>query len=305
MIDLLLPDLTAYGVLKAFTWGLADALNQEGVPVRVIDLNIKEDVQAHFNAPPRFTFAFNGMLPDPDGRFLYDFSGLPHVAWLVDNPQRFIGLMAHPQTVIITIDEEFQKQALKHHPKVYFLPHAIDARHTYRLDRKRKYPIILPGTWIESGDEEGMEEMKARRRILKMLEGLPIELFGYGSEGRGFPAHGPQEWEEMLKIFEESRFVLNITPKIKSGSHERIFESLAAGALPLSTPNRYLEKEFPNGEIFFFDEATLRPQLEALLADEPARAQRVQKGRKKVLEKHTWKERARALLQIAEKENLI
>lgn len=305
MIDLLLPDVTSYGVLKAFTRGLAEGIKNQGVPARIIDLNVKEDVQAHFNNPPSFTFAFNGLLPDPAGRFLYDFSGIPHVAWLLDAPYRFIGLMNHPSTVIITVDEEYKKEAEEYHSKVYFLPHAIDSRHTYDLDKKRKYPIILPGSWKDFGNPEDQEETAARKRIVHLLKGLPVTLFGYGSEGREAPTEGTKEWEEMLKIFEETQIVLNVTPKIKSGGHERIFEAISAGALPISTPNRYLEKEFANGGLEIYDESTLRERIEAILADEPARLAKAKEAQKIVFDKHTWNHRARALLDIAAKEKLI
>ena len=85
-VDLFLPDLTSYGVLKGFTRELAQALKRAGHNIRVIDFQKKEDVQKHLASPPEVTLAFNGLLPDVNGLFLYNFTKVPHIALLLDHP---------------------------------------------------------------------------------------------------------------------------------------------------------------------------------------------------------------------------
>lgn len=298
MIDLLLPDLTAYGVLKSFTRELSAALKAEGVKVRIIDLAVKEDIQAHVNTPPQLTVAFNGMLPDPAGRYLSDFTGLPHVAWLVDAPERFIPLMAHPDTMIVLIDQEFQKESLKHHPKSFFLPHAYNSDLPHDVTKERRYAVLLPGTWMNPSNDEEREQMQAREEALKALEGLPVTLAGNGSTHRGFDSLGALDWDKMRETFEETKLVLQVTPKIKSGGHERVFEALAAGALPITTPNAFLKAEFPSVPQYHSPEE-LRQMVEELLNNEEERVRRVQEALPRLHSHHSWNHRAKALVQLA------
>lgn len=293
-IDLLLPDLTSYDVLKEFTWAFSKALTKQGVKARVIDLNQRASVQQHLKDSPDYTFAFNGLLPDVSNKFLYDFTKVPHITWLVDSPAQFEELLRHPKSLIITIDEEHAEIARKSHPHVLFLPHAVDATRRYTLNRKRKFPLILPGSWTNSIHSK--PDTLAREEALKALQGMPLVLFGNNSENRGFTSRGAKSWNTMLSIFEETSLILSITPKIKSGGHERVFEAIAAGAYPLSTPNRYLEQEFAEGGIHFYNPSTLREEVEELLAHPESYQAKLAKGRETLFQRHTWDHRAQALL---------
>lgn len=293
-IDLLLPDLTSYDVLKEFTWALSKAFNKAGVKARVIDLNQKNSVQQHLKELPDYTLAFNGLLPDVSNKFLYDFTKVPHITWLVDSPATFTELLAHPKSLIITIDEDHADIARKHHPNVLFLPHGIDASRRYTLNKKRKYPIILPGTWNNFAVSKN--DMLAREEALKLLEGMPLVLYGNNSENRGFTSRGAKPWNTMLSIFEETQLILSITPKITSGGHERIFEAIASGALPISTPNRYLQKEFAEGGIHFYQPESLREEVQELLDHPESYQEQLKQARDIVMSRHTWDNRVETLL---------
>jgi spore maturation protein CgeB len=99
----------------------------------------------------------------------------------------------------------------------------------------------------------------------------------------------------MRKLFERTKLVLQVTPKITSGSHERAFEALLHGALPISTPNRFLKEEFPEVPQYHSPEELVY-WAERLLANEDERRERVEASRPRLLSHHTWDNRVKTLL---------
>jgi len=81
-------------------------------------------------------------------------------------------------------------------------------------------------------------------------------------------------------------------PFFKNGTHERVFNSLAVGALPLTNKNSWFSDNFVNGEeLVFFQKERINDQVNELLADEIKRKEIVRKGHKKVMRDHTWDNR--------------
>lgn len=294
-IDLLYPDFTAYDVLKGFTKELHAAFLRAGVTARIIDLNDKASVQSHLGDLPNWTLAFNGLLPDLNGKFLYDFTGVPHMAWLLDAPERFLPLFKHPKTEIAVIDEGYLAQANRLKPSAFFLPHAVDPTRIVDLTQKRTIPLLFPASFVPPTDEESEREQLARENALKTLAGFEVTVAGRGGEGKGKEYLGEVSWDAMRRLFEKTKLVLQVTPKITSGSHERAFEALIHGALPLSTPNRFLAEEFPEIPQYHNSEELVY-WVERLLANEEERQNRVAASRPHLLSHHTWDCRVQSLL---------
>ncbi|MCB1114682.1 MAG: glycosyltransferase family 1 protein [Chlamydiia bacterium] len=294
-VDLFLPDLTSYGVLKGFTRELAQALKRAGHNIRVIDFQKKEDVQKHLASPPEVTLAFNGLLPDVNGLFLYNFTKVPHIALLLDHPERFLPLFSHPATKIGVIDKKHLEWAKKHHQDVFFFPHAVDAQRKVDLTRDRTTDILFPASFVTPLSQEEKIEQAARKEAIEALEGFPLKIVGKGS-----PSKEELSWDELRKSLETTKLVLQVTPKISDGSHERVLEALNAGALPLSTPNQWLKEEFPSVPQFQSKEE-LKSWVTRLLSDEAERKRRVKEALPYLNERHTWDIRAHLIESIVKK----
>lgn len=113
--------------------------------------------------------------------------------------------------------------------------------------------------------------------------------------------HAPVNFEAALEIMKRSKIYLNSMPSFKDGSHERIFTALACGAVPVTSDSIWLREEFIEGEellIYKADGLAMAcERITALLADEEQRRAIAERGRQKVVRRHTWDQRVTTLLQ--------
>ncbi len=157
---------------------------------------------------------------------------------------------------------------------------------------------------------------KDRVELIKAIKDVPVHVFGETSQEMDVNRHG---WEhylghcknvrlhpsvpftESLKILKKSKVALNSMPFFKQGTHERIFTALGSGALPVTAGNIFWLDHFVNDE----DIALYAPgkweqaneQVQRYLADENLRLEVVAKGSGKVLQEHTWDQRAERALE--------
>jgi hypothetical protein len=112
--------------------------------------------------------------------------------------------------------------------------------------------------------------------------------------------HDPVPYAEALKIMKQARVLLNHTPTLTGGGHERVFDALLSGCFVVSTASDFLAAEFPRGEgMRFYSSggAEIDDLLDSVLAD-PASADRVRAAQKIVLLRHTMSKRALDLLDL-------
>jgi spore maturation protein CgeB len=114
--------------------------------------------------------------------------------------------------------------------------------------------------------------------------------------------HSPVDFTMAMTLMRRSKIYLNSMPFFKDGSHERILAALACGALPVTSDSRWVRENFVDGEdiiIYTADERdSIGERIAPLLADEERRRVMVARGRQKVLQHHTWDQRASAALEI-------
>lgn len=146
---------------------------------------------------------------------------------------------------------------------------------------------------------------------------LPVHVFGalyrslassvYGWEKylADYPKailHPAVVYDEVMNIMRKSKIYLNSMPFFKDGSHERILTALACGAVPVTSDSKWVRAEFVDDEDLLIYTAenrhTLPDRIAALLADEERRSAMVARGRRKVLQRHTWDQRAASLWEI-------
>jgi len=114
--------------------------------------------------------------------------------------------------------------------------------------------------------------------------------------------HDAVPYAEALKIMKQARVLLNHTPTLTGGGHERAFDALLSGCFVVSTTSDFLAAEFQRGEGMRFyssDGAEIDDLLDSVLAD-PTSADRVRAAQKSVLLRHTMSKRALDLLDLIE-----
>lgn len=111
----------------------------------------------------------------------------------------------------------------------------------------------------------------------------------------------PVDYEEGLEVMKRSKIVLNSFMKNKEGSHDRVFNALACGALPITNENIFMNRHFRDEEeILFFRPGSLdgiNDKVNKYLADEEMRQTVAAKGRAIVMASHTWDHRIELLLK--------
>ena len=139
--------------------------------------------------------------------------------------------------------------------------------------------------------------------------GIPVTVIGKGWEKLAL-TH-----KEKLKILPQTdskacllalttaKVSLNVMPWFKDGAHDRVFNSILNGAVCVSDQSGYLCEELPEGcGVCYYDldhpeEAVEKIRL--LLSEDEQRKQVLGAGRIVVESRHTWKQRAEQLLQVA------
>jgi spore maturation protein CgeB len=113
--------------------------------------------------------------------------------------------------------------------------------------------------------------------------------------------HPSVPFGEALNILKQSKICLNSMPFFKDGSHERVFASLACGAVPITSDSQFLREAFEDGKELFFYHMNQREAVDGiikeLLTNEPKRKEIALLGGQKVRKEHTWDNRVDQLLK--------
>lgn len=119
--------------------------------------------------------------------------------------------------------------------------------------------------------------------------------------------HPPVSFEESFDVLKKSKFVINSSPHLRDGAHERVFNALACGAMPIAEANPYMREIFSEGDLLFYRHPDLKGIEEKLqiFSNEEKRQAIVESGRSKVMAAHTWDHRASALMDFLKKERLV
>lgn len=159
--------------------------------------------------------------------------------------------------------------------------------------------------------------LRGRERVdlVKSIKEIPIHIFDSSidkTNWRGYFQdkhsnlifHPPISFKESFNILKRSKFVLNSSPHTRNGAHERVFNALACGAVPITEENLYLPTQFEHGtDLIFFSHPNLKQIEENVLSfmDEGKRQALVRSGREKVMANHTWDHRVETLLDFLQK----
>jgi len=382
-IDLFMPPISEFGVIKHFTRQLHAAFQRAGIESRLLVAeknNPKPFLDQLKKTPPDCTLSFNGLLPDDKGHFLCDMLNIPHVCCLVDSPIYYVPLTQSSLNIITCPDRFFCTffQNLEFN-NVFFLPQAVEKDvaptineisqqydvtflgtcfdyEAQKEEWKKRYPDYLSGA-IELAAEIAMAnlDMPITDALVKAMNervwfpGINVEVFNFiqvlddleyymrgidrikliqsikdaqihifcsaeskktwlkllGKSQKNITFHSSVPFEDALEVMKNSKILLNSTPTLKNGAHERVFSGLACGALVLTNESVYLrEAGFKEGENILYYKCgayeDINAKVNLYLANQALRENAVILGRDKVLREHTWDNRADQLLKELE-----
>lgn len=153
-----------------------------------------------------------------------------------------------------------------------------------------------------------------KNKTVEMLlkAGIAVHVYGESwdeSDMRHHPLlfrHQSVTEEEALAVYAKSKLSLNVMTWHKDGFTERIANAMLQKSVVVTDRTTYLEKEFTDGEeILLFDLAQLAglpDRVKALLCDDTKRERIAEKGYRKASERHTWRQRAKTLLEFVEED---
>lgn len=155
-----------------------------------------------------------------------------------------------------------------------------------------------------------------RVQLIRSIRSSQVHLFGsmdsavtifqkgwsyYVGNQPNVTIHEAVAYPQALEVLQKTKICLNSMPFFRAGSHERVFMSLACGALPVTSHSLYWEEQFRYGEELLVYRSGQLDKLDAqvteLLANESRRTEMAAVGRSKVMQYHTWDCRVEQLLQ--------
>lgn len=148
----LLSNYNLYESKRYFCLKLAEAFNRIGIETSIIDFHTLKEQQAEFMRACRpeetlFTCSFNSIIPSADGKYIADYTGVPHVAFFVDPAFNYREVLKSQNTLITCVDHfdcEYVKS--KQFQKVFFWAHAVERELGPALHQERPYDVVFIGS---------------------------------------------------------------------------------------------------------------------------------------------------------------
>ena len=149
-----------------------------------------------------------------------------------------------------------------------------------------------------------------RNRLLQTLSGRVINIFtspldavewGRKETAKSCIFHPPVDFRSLFDLCRSSKVVLNSAPHIRLGYHERLFLTLASGAIAVTERGRLPQWLVDGGRVVEYDTDSL-----ATVSDRLREAEKKPYDRESVLKwlsmEHTWDARLRKLLPEIERD---
>ena len=147
-----------------------------------------------------------------------------------------------------------------------------------------------------SEDVDWAIRMYYRGRVVEVLADAGFELHLLG---RGWENHCTASYPNVHRIDDripyymaDAKINLNVFPWFKSGTHDRIFNTLLQHSLPLTDPSKWVTEHFTDGkDIALYDLKHLDqlPEIAgSLLWDSTKAEAMIEKGYEKVIHDYTW-----------------
>ncbi len=177
------------------------------------------------------------------------------------------------------------------------------------VDVPKKYDTIMMMQDFGSGQASLTGQGSRASFVLHLADqGFTVDLFGkrLGQAGGhdNINTHGFVDMHDFSRVCSQSRIALSYcTNRVRFyTSWRRIFNSMASGVMLLSHYFPGLDEVFENHKhlVWFNSHEEGAEHLRYYLDHDSEREKVAQAGRKEVLAKHTWDDRIRMMLEIAE-----
>ena len=146
-----------------------------------------------------------------------------------------------------------------------------------------------------------------RQKVVEAIiySGIPIDIYGW-NENSVYDTYSnvhfkdKVSFEQMMEIYKKVRFVLNIQPWLKSGTQERVFNTMLSGAIAVTDITDFLLENTIDGvNIVHYNLSDLERLPDKILyymQHEKEAKKIAQNGYKLAKEKHTWSSRAKEIV---------
>jgi len=239
-----------------------------------------------------------GVERDLDVVFLgscYDYESL-RMAWRARNPEALNKVLDDAIDIVFSTDRLSLAEAL------------VEAWNISKCDpRGVDFPVLY--SYLDN-----YTRGKDRVELIRSITNAKIHVFGelspdnpvgilgwsqYLKAQSNVTVHPPMPYSEIFPILKRAKIVLNSMPFFRDGTHERIFNALACGGLPVTSESMYLREQFKDGQEMVFYQGSNRGAVNAkvddFLSNEKKRQEAVMHGRDKVMKHHTWDARVEQL----------
>lgn len=140
--------------------------------------------------------------------------------------------------------------------------------------------------------------------------GIPIEIYGWQSEEiaqyENVTLKDKVGFEEMLKICQNARFVLNVQAWAKDATHERVFNAALGGSVVVTDISDAIERQYKDEESMLFyrlQEIEKLPDKLKYYMEHPKAAEEIaRRGYEITYAGHTWEHRAKEMMDMLERD---
>jgi hypothetical protein len=225
--------------------------------------------------------------------------GQLHLLWVISHPDAVRPHRCDLYDAVFVASDAFAEQLrARVTPPVTALHQATDPRRFFPEAGGPVHDLLLVGNARRGG-----------RPVLDALGGSPLDLAVYGSGWRPEsldPRHLRGTWirnEDLHRYYAAAAIVLNdhwTDMRDEGFISNRIYDALASGAFVLTDEVAGLDAEFETGLMTWSDPESLRAAIDRYLPDPAVRRSIAERGRRAVLERHTFDHRAAAILETIE-----
>ena len=145
-----------------------------------------------------------------------------------------------------------------------------------------------------------------RKTCIEVLDKAGISINVYGNNWqpvfKNVKIHPPVDFLQSLKIMQQAKIVLDISPMFPHGSHDRVFSAMLNGAVAITDFSTFYHQNFNLGEdliCYRWSNLEELPTIINELLSHPETLQSIAlNGKETALSKHTWMHRAKQLLTL-------
>ncbi|MBS0655555.1 MAG: glycosyltransferase family 1 protein [Verrucomicrobia bacterium] len=168
-----------FRLYRYFFQGMIDSFRRLGVDCRVVEGDNGSAIQLYREViinQPDCTLCFNGFIPEEGENFLCDELEVPHIAFLLDPPTRFLTMLKSKHTIVTCMDRSFCAfyNAMQV-PEVgqagaLFMPHAVSRDLHIRPDTERPIDVLFMATCYDFEGERKLWEKRYSSQVAAIME---------------------------------------------------------------------------------------------------------------------------------------